>query len=497
MDEPRITRRRLVGTAAVGAAGLALPDAAEAARRKRKRKHKRKRHVRRVKTYDVVVVGAGFAGLVAARDLVRAGRSVMVLEARDRVGGRSFSRAIPGASDVANMGATFVGPGQDRIIGLARELGFSLFPTYNTGQNVLYFNGQRQTYTGAVPPVSPAALAEALVAIQRLNSMATEVPLDQPWTAAKAVEWDGQTVETWKQANMLSADGKKLIDLGIEAIFSVEPRDLSLLFALFYIHSAGSLDVLINTAGGAQEQRISGGTQAVAVALARQLGSKRLRLRSPVRRIVQHSNYVEIQSDPRTVRARRVVVAIPPALAGRIEYLPGLSALRDQLTQRMPMGSVIKTIAVYDEPFWRADGLTGQATSDAGPVKVTFDASPESGRPGVLLGFVDAEDSRVLTPLPAAERQRQALASCAHYFGDRTLRPTRYLETTWDTERYTGGCPVGVFSPGGLISYGRALREPVGAIHWAGTETATVWNGYMDGAVQSGVRVAEEVNATF
>jgi monoamine oxidase len=146
-----------VGTAAAGAAGLALPEAAEAAKRKRKRKHKpKKRARRRVRTYDVVVVGAGFAGLVAARDLMRAGRSVMVLEARDRVGGRSFSRAIPGASDVANMGATFVGPGQDRIINLAKELGFSLFPTYNTGQNVVYFNGQRQTYEGAVPPVSPA-----------------------------------------------------------------------------------------------------------------------------------------------------------------------------------------------------------------------------------------------------------------------------------------------------------------------------------------------------
>lgn len=303
-------------------------------------------------------------------------------------------------------------------------------------------------------------------------------------------------METWKQANMLSADGRKLIDLGIEAIFSVEPRDLSLLFALFYIHSAGSLDVLINTAGGAQEQRIAGGTQAVAIALARQLG-KRMRLRSPVRRIVQHDRFVEVQCDPRTVRARRVVVAIPPTLASRIEFLPGLPALRDQLTQRMPMGSVIKTIAVYDEPFWRADGLTGQATSDAGPVKVTFDASPESGRPGVLLGFVDAEDSRVLTPKSAAERQQAALESCAHYFGERTLHPTRYLETTWDNEPYSGGGPVGVLSPGGLLSFGRALREPVGSIHWAGTETATVWNGYMDGAVQSGQRVAKEVQASF
>jgi len=188
-------------------------------------------------------------------------------------------------------------------------------------------------------------------------------------------------------------------------------------------------------------------------------------------------------------------VAIPPNLAGRIEYSPGLPALRDQLTQRVPVGSLIKTIAVYDTPFWRRQGLSGQANSLQGPVKVTFDASPHSGRPGVLLGFIDGDDARALSDLPAAARKRLALQSYVRYFGPRAGRPIKYLDQVWDREIYTGGCPVAVAPPGVLTEYGRALRAPAGRIHWAGTETATVWTGYMDGAVQSGHRAAAEVLA--
>ena len=246
-----LSRRELVGAAAAGAAGLAVPEAAEG-RRKRKRK--------RLRRADVVVVGAGLAGLVAARDLRRAGKSVVVLEARNRVGGRCYSRSLgAGAADVANLGATFVGPTQRRILNLAKELGIGIFPTYNTGRNVLFFNGRRDTYEGTIPPVSPTALVEAQVAITQLNDMSKTVPLDAPWTAPRAAEWDGQTFETWKLANTVTSDARKLLDLGIEAVFSVEPRDVSLLFILFYIRSAGSLDELINTAGGAQESRIEGG----------------------------------------------------------------------------------------------------------------------------------------------------------------------------------------------------------------------------------------------
>jgi monoamine oxidase len=479
-----ISRRGLIGAGAAGAAGLAAPRAAGAATKRL-----------RARRADVVVVGAGFAGLTAARELRKAGRSVIVLEARNRVGGRSLSRSI-GAEDVANMGATFVGPTQKRIIGLAKELGIGIFPTYNTGKNVLFFNGERQEYSGTIPPVDPAALAEALLLIENLNSMAKEVPLDAPYAAPRAREWDGMTVESWKNDNVRTANARKLVDLAIEAVWSVEPRDMSFLFLLFYIHSAGTLDELINTAGGAQESRVEGGTQRIAVAMARALGG-RVILRAPVRRILHRGSRVQVISDRVTVNARRVIVAIPPTLAGRIDYVPLLPALRDQLTQRFPMGSTVKSAAVYDRPFWRDKGLTGQATSDAGPIKVTFDASPKDGTPGVLMGFADGEDSRVLTQKRVAQRRADVLAGYARYFGEEALHPRRYIDAVWDQEPWSRGCPVCIMAPGVMTSFGRAVRRPVGKIHWAGTETATEWNGYMDGAVQSGQRAAREVLAAL
>jgi monoamine oxidase len=490
-----VSRRQLVGGAAVAAAAFALPDAAEAKKAKSKPKRRRKP----TKRVDVCVVGAGFAGLVAARELRKAGKSVVVLEARRRVGGRSYSRSLGGgAKDVANLGATFVGPTQTHIIALAKEMGIGVFPTYNTGKNVLYFNGTRATYTGAVPPADPAALVEAQVAITRLDQMAKTVPLDAPWKAPNALAWDSQTFETWKLANIVSPDGRKLLDLGIQAIFSAEPRDMSLLFILFYIHSAGTLEELINTAGGAQESRIEGGTQLIAKELARRIGKKRIMLNSAVRTIFKKGSRYEVATDSRRkVLARRVIVAVPPALAGRIRYSPKVPALRDQLTQRFPMGSVTKTFAIYPTAFWRGQGLTGQATSDLGPVKVTFDGSPRSGKPGVILGFVDGEDARRLNALPTAERLKQEVQSYVRYFGPQARTYTKVFDYPWDNDRVARGAPIGFTPPGVLTSYGETIRRPHGGIHWAGTETATVWNGYMDGAVRSGERVAKEVLASL
>ena len=446
------------------------------------------------RTTDVVVVGGGLAGLVCAQELQREGRDVTVMEARDRVGGRCLSRPIRGAGDVANLGATFVGPTQSRVLALLRELGIGVFPTYNVGSNVLFFNGRRAEYTGAVPPVSAVALVEAKKAILQLNRMSKAVPLTAPWDAPRAVKWDSQTFETWKRRNLLGADALKLLDLGIQAVFSVEPRDVSLLFVLFYIHSAGSLDELISTAGGGQELRVAGGTQSIAEGLADRIGPKRVLLGSPVRRIVRRGrDGVEVLSDGCSVRARRVVVALPPAIAGRIRYEPSLPGAREQLSQRMPMGSVTKAFAVYDTPFWREDGLTGQATSDRGPVRATFDGSPESGRPGVLLGFADGDDARALNQLGDRERAELEVESFVRYFGPRAREARMVFDHPWDNDTLAGGGPVGFTPPGVLLRFGHALRRPVGPIHWAGTETATVWNGYMDGAVQSGERAAGEV----
>jgi monoamine oxidase len=477
-----LTRRAVLGTAAAGGAGAALPSVASGRGRRR----------RRSLSVDVAVVGGGLSGLTTARKLRARGHSVVVLEARDRVGGRTWTKRVRGAP--VDVGGQWIGPQQKRIAALAKAVGVRTFPTYNTGLNVYERAGTLQTYTGAIPPAEPAAIGDIAVALNRLNNMAEQVPLGAPWTAAMAREWDGQTLETWKLANMTTDEGRDLLDLGVEAVFAGEPRDVSLLHVLFYIHSAGSFDNLINTAGGAQESRFVGGSQLVSRRVAAALG-RRVVLGSPVRRIVQKRRGVLVESDRVEVTARYCVVTAPPALAARIEYLPGLPARRDQLTQRMPMGSVLKCHAIYDKPFWRDDGRTGQATSDTGPVKVTYDNSPPSGRPGILLGFIEGEEARTWGVRPKAARRAAVLAAFARYFGAEARSPRAYVEQNWMEETWSRGCYGAWAPPGVLLDYGKALRAPVGRIHWAGTETATEWSGYMDGAVQSGERVAAEVAA--
>lgn len=445
---------------------------------------------------DVVVVGAGFAGLSAARKLVAAGHDVLVVEARGRVGGRSLNHAVTAAGatpgTVVEVGGQWVGPTQDRVLALIDELGLSTFKTYNDGKLVDFRDARRSEYAGRIPPGALVGAAEAQIAIIRLNSMAADVPLHAPWTAAKAVEWDSQTFQTWIDANLLSKNGKALLQLAIESVFSAQPRDLSLLHVLFYIHSAGSLDNLINTEGGAQDSRIVGGSQRVALALAAELG-QRILLQAPVERIEQDDAGVVVRGTNFRVHAQRAIIAIPPTLAGRIRYAPALDGLRDQLTQRMPMGTVIKVQCVYPTPFWRDAGLNGQATSDTGPVKLTFDNSPPDASVGVMMGFIEGEDGRKALRQTADERRQDTIASFVRYYGEAARQPLEYIEQSWAAEEWTRGCYAGYFPPGVWLDYGEALRAPIGRLHWAGTETAEIWNGYFDGAVRSGERAADEV----
>jgi monoamine oxidase len=492
----KLTRRSILGGAAGGAAAAAFTGASAGAATK-----KVKSKTRSV-CADVVVVGAGLAGLVAARQLVAAGKSVVVLEARNRVGGRVLNAPI-GGGHVVEAGAEFIGPTQDHMAALAKEMGVDTFKTYDSEGHYLYYrNGTLLPYSptpvlGSVPP-DPDGAAEGGAAIQLLTQMAADVPVDAPWQAANAAEWDGKTFETWKLENFHTPGGRFLIDVAITSIFSFEPRDLSLLFVLFYTAAAGNEDHpgdfnrLVTTGGGAQELRFVGGSQRVPLEVARRLG-RRIILKAPVRRIVQRRNLVEVEADGVRATGQQVIVAIPPHLAGRIDYKPLMPANRDQLTQRMPMGSVIKVNVIYDRPFWRDDGANGQVVSDEGPVQVTFDNSPPDASKGVIMGFIESHYARVLDGLPVAERRQMVIDNYAHYFGEKARNPIGYVEQKWDEDPWSRGCPVCGTPPGVLLDYGEAIRAPVGRIHWAGTETATYWNGYMDGAVRSGERAAREV----
>ncbi len=448
---------------------------------------------------QVLVIGAGLSGLAAARTLAGSGVEVTVLEARPRVGGRTegghTAEGVP-----LELGGQWVGPTQTRMYALIDELGLETFPTFNTGKHVIQLGGSQSrmaSHRGAVPRLNPFVLADLFQGMTRFKRLADRVPLDQPWLAPGAKSLDNQTFETWILRNLRTQTARNYFRVATEAVFSAESGNLSALHALFYAHSGTDLEGLVSTDGGAQQDRVVGGSMQIAEAMADALGD-RVRLSSPVRRIVQSGDRVSVTTrGGETFDADRAIVALPPTLAGRLEYDPILPSWRDQLTQRLPAGSVIKLYAVYDEPFWRDEGLTGQAASDQGPIKVTFDNSPPGGKPGVLMGFMEANDGRTAARLPLEDRRSAAVGCFVRYFGTKAADPIEYIERDWMAEEFSRGCYGAHFAPGVWGDFGRALTEPIGLLHWAGAECSPVWNGYMEGAVRSGEQTAEDVLATL
>jgi len=428
------------------------------------------------RSVDVAVVGAGTAGLVCARELVRAGRDVMVIEARDRVGGRLLNHHFDDGN-VVELGGQWVGPTQDRILALIDELGLETFPTYVTGE-VLFPDLDEDGFT---------ALGNAFATLEEL---AATVPNEAPWEAPDAAALDATTCASWIDANVSSAQAREVLELLVGALFTASSAELSMLHVLFYIASAGSLTpALTSVEGGAQELRVVGGTQRVCERMADELGD-RVVLSSPVRSISQDGT---VEADGLSVTADRIVVAVPPTVCDRIAFDPPLPGHRAQLHRRMAAGSVIKCNVVYDTPWWRDEGLSGQSAHPPGPVTITFDNSPPDDSRGILLGFAEADEARRLGRLSPDARRKEVLDGLAAIFGPRALDATDVIEKVWDDEEWTRGCYGANLPPGGWTRYGDAIREPIGRIHWASAETATRWANYIDGAVEGGQRAAREV----
>jgi monoamine oxidase len=438
---------------------------------------------------DVVVVGGGFAGLSAARDLVRLGHDVVVLEGRDRVGGRSSTTTIAGTP--VDLGGTFVGPTQDAVLALANELGCETVRTHSRGKNLIRWHGRVRSYRSTIPKLSIIELLDVSRIQWRFERVCRRVPVNEPWTSSIADILDSKTLDEWLRYVHAGASTRNLMAIMARVTWGCEPEEVSMLHAIRYVKAAGGLGRMLDVEGGAQQDRFPGGTQQIALRMAEELG-ERVVLNAVVRRIERRSDgSLIVGSDRGDVTAKAVIVAIPPAHRAGIEFDPALPPEYEKLTEHWPQGNLSKAYAAYETPFWRANGCSGEALSDEGPVFITFDVSPSDTGPGVLLGFTDA---RTFDPLPPDERREQALEGFVMLFGEAAGRPIDYIDHRWGTEEFAPGGPTAAVPPGSWTTYGPWLRKAVDGIYWAGTETADEWTGFLDGAVRSGKRAADEVH---
>jgi monoamine oxidase len=438
---------------------------------------------------DVAVVGAGLSGLSAARELRRRGASVVVLEARDRAGGKMHTVTVDGCA--VDLGAHWVGPTQRRVLALAGELGIGIEKQYLDGKHLFTLGGERHEFTGLIPFVSPFGVAESALAVARIELRRRMVRADQPWRSRGAARLDSFTLAHWMRG-LRSASARATFELTARTVFGAEPSELSFLYFLWYAQCAGGLPALTDFEGGAQDAHLDGGAQQVCDRLAAELGDAVV-LDAPVSSIASDARGVVVKSGRRSVFARGVVVALSPVLAAQIEFEPALPPPREALAQRMPMGAYMKGVATYERAWWRERGLSGLALADRGPVQMVVDASPPGGAPGVLVGFVTGAPARELGALAPGERRRPVLEAMAAALAPEAARPQSYVDFNWLEQRWSRGGPVGLMGPGTLTGLGSVLAEPSGPVHWAGTDTATEWNGYMEGAIQAGERAAREL----
>ncbi|XP_035692450.1 amine oxidase [flavin-containing] B-like [Branchiostoma floridae] len=446
---------------------------------------------------DVVVIGAGISGLCAAKLLHETGLDVQVLEARDRVGGRTFTARDPSYGYV-DLGGAYVGPTQDRILRIAKELDLKLYKVNEKERIVSYFKGVQRAVSNPDDPSSlssnPLDLFDVNSCLLKIEDFSKQVPPDAPWKAPRAKEWDSMTVKEFMDKECWTSRARTLVGLIVAAIYCCEPHEISFLFFLTYLASGQGLRRMLSTTNGAQENKFVGGSMQVSEKIAALLGN-RVVLSSPVMRIEQEETVTMVTTHSgQQYRAKYVISAVPPPLLHRILFEPPLPDLKIQMVQRMPMGSIIKTITYYKTAFWKEKGFCGSAMSDKGPINACFDDTKPDGTHPAIMGFILSTHARELCEMSTEQRKQAVSEHYAEVFQcPEFLHPVNYVEQNWMAETFSGGCYVATLGPGVLTSFGRELRKPFGCVYFAGSETAVKWGGYMDGAVEAGERAAREI----
>lgn len=440
---------------------------------------------------DTLIIGAGYAGIAAAKKLYAANKPFLILEARDRPGGRTLTQTLDCGATI-DLGAQWIGPDQKLVWDWVRATNTPTYKTYDSGKNMLSLNERISQYRGTIPKLDPLSLIGLGLAVSKMNKLSAQISLEAPWNHPNAKKWDSMTMANWMDKQMLTPKAKSIFSIGIETIFAAEPDEISFLGALFYAQSGKDLDSLLAVTGGAQETLLVNGTQQLLKDVAHPFNDKIL-LNHAVTHIEASEQLVTVHANNGKFTAKHCIVTVPPPLINSISFKPLLPQMKAQLYQRIPMGAAMKCFCIYETPFWRTKGFSGQIVADSHPVRVTFDCSKDDTSHGILLCFVEGQAARDFIDLPPAERRQQIIVGLAKFLGNEALSPIEYIDKCWTEEEYSRGCYAGLMLPGVLSKFKDTIRQPFQRIRFAGTETATRWNGYLDGAIQSGYREAEAI----